>query len=181
MQFVDQGDAAALAEALAQQPALVWVETPSNPLLRVVDIAAIAEASHAAGAKVAVDNTFLSPLLQQPLALGADLVVHSTTKYINGHSDVVGGVAIAKDPELADSLVWWANCLGLTSGAFDSYLTLRGLRTLAPGCAPIRRTPTASSPSCSSSHWSNASITPACRAIRAMILRAVNSPVSAPC
>lgn len=104
----------------------------SNPLLRVVDIAAIAEASHAAGAKVAVDNTFLSPLLQQPLALGADLVVHSTTKYINGHSDVVGGVAIAKESELADSLVWWANCLGLTSGAFDSYLTLRGLRTLAP-------------------------------------------------
>ncbi len=132
VQFVDQGDAAALAAALAQQPALVWVETPSNPLLRVVDIAAIAEASHAAGAKVAVDNTFLSPLLQQPLALGADLVVHSTTKYINGHSDVVGGVAIAKEPELADSLVWWANCLGLTSGAFDSYLTLRGLRTLAP-------------------------------------------------
>ncbi len=91
-----------------------------------------------------MDNTFLSPLLQQPLALGADLVVHSTTKYINGHSDVVGGVAIAKEPELAESLVWWANCLGLTSGAFDSYLTLRGLRTLAPGCAPIRRTPIAS-------------------------------------
>ncbi|MGL6432509.1 cystathionine gamma-synthase, partial [Aeromonas caviae] len=132
VQFVDQGDEVALAAALAQKPALVWVETPSNPLLRVVDIAAIAEASHGVGAQVVVDNTFLSPLLQQPLALGADVVVHSTTKYINGHSDVVGGVAIAKDQALADSLVWWANCLGLTSGAFDSYLTLRGLRTLAP-------------------------------------------------
>jgi cystathionine gamma-synthase len=132
VQFVDQGDEVALAEALSQKPALVWVETPSNPLLRVVDIAAIAEASHAAGARVVVDNTFLSPLLQQPLALGADVVVHSTTKYINGHSDVVGGVAIAKESALAESLVWWANCLGLTSGAFDSYLTLRGLRTLAP-------------------------------------------------
>lgn len=131
VQFVDQGDEGALAAALAQKPALVWVETPSNPLLRVVDIAAIAEASHEVGAQVVVDNTFLSPLLQQPLALGADVVVHSTTKYINGHSDVVG-VAIAKDQALADSLVWWANCLGLTSGAFDSYLTLRGLRTLAP-------------------------------------------------
>ena len=132
VQFVDQGDEAALAEALAQQPALVWVETPSNPLLRVVDVAAIATASHEVGARVVVDNTFLSPLLQQPLSLGADVVVHSTTKYINGHSDVVGGVAIAKEQALAESLVWWANCLGLTSGAFDSYLTLRGLRTLAP-------------------------------------------------
>ena len=108
------------------------VETPSNPLLRVVDISAIASAAHEVGAQVVVDNTFLSPLLQQPLALGADVVVHSTTKYINGHSDVVGGVAIAKEAALAESLVWWANCLGLTSGAFDSYLTLRGLRTLAP-------------------------------------------------
>ncbi len=117
VQFVDQGDEAALAAALAQKPALVWVETPSNPLLRVVDISAIASAAHEVGAQVVVDNTFLSPLLQQPLALGAD---------------VVGGVAIAKEAALAESLVWWANCLGLTSGAFDSYLTLRGLRTLAP-------------------------------------------------
>lgn len=118
VQFVDQGDEAALAAALAQKPALVWVETPSNPLLRVVDISAIASAAHEVGAQVVVDNTFLSPLLQQPLALGADVVVHSTTKYINGHSDVVGGVAIAKEAALAESLVWWANCLGLTSGAF---------------------------------------------------------------
>lgn len=130
VQFVDQGNGAALEQALAQKPALVWLETPSNPLLRVVDIAAIAKASHEVGAKVVVDNTFLSPLLQQPLALGADIVVHSTTKYINGHSDVVGGAVIANDSALADSLTWWANCLGLTSGAFDSYLTLRGLRTL---------------------------------------------------
>ena len=130
--FVDQGDGEALAAALAQKPKLVWVETPSNPLLRVVDVTAICEAAHAVGALVAVDNTFLSPLLHQPLALGADVVVHSTTKYINGHSDVVGGAVIAKDPALVEKLAWWGNCLGHTGGAFDSYLTLRGLRTLAP-------------------------------------------------
>ena len=132
VRFVDQGDAAALSAALAEKPKLVWVETPSNPLLRVVDVAAICAASHQAGALVAVDNTFLSPLLQQPLTLGADIVVHSTTKYINGHSDVVGGAVIAKTPELAEQLAWWGNCLGHTGGAFDAYLTLRGLRTLAP-------------------------------------------------
>lgn len=132
VRFVDQGDEAALAAALAEKPKLVWVETPSNPLLRVVDVAAICAASHQAGALVAVDNTFLSPLLQQPLTLGADIVVHSTTKYINGHSDVVGGAVIAKTPELAEQLAWWGNCLGHTGGAFDAYLTLRGLRTLAP-------------------------------------------------
>ena len=130
--FVDQGDPLALAAALAQQPKLVWVETPSNPLLRVVDIQALCDAAHVAGAKVAVDNTFLSPLLQQPIQLGADIVVHSTTKYINGHSDVVGGAVIAATPELAEQLAWWGNCLGHTGGAFDAYLTLRGLRTLAP-------------------------------------------------
>lgn len=130
--FVDQGDAEALAAALAEKPKLVWVETPSNPLLRVVDVTAICAAAHQVGALVAVDNTFLSPLLQQPLALGADIVVHSTTKYINGHSDVVGGAVIAKTPELAEQLAWWGNCLGHTGGAFDAYLTLRGLRTLAP-------------------------------------------------
>ena len=132
VRFVDQGDAEALAAALAEKPKLVWVETPSNPLLRVVDVTAICAAAHQVGALVAVDNTFLSPLLQQPLALGADIVVHSTTKYINGHSDVVGGAVIAKTPELAEQLVWWGNCLGHTGGAFDAYLTLRGLRTLAP-------------------------------------------------
>lgn len=130
--FVDQGDPVALAEALAQKPKLVWIETPSNPLLRVVDVTAICAAARQIGALVAVDNTFLSPLLQQPLQLGADVVVHSTTKYINGHSDVVGGAVIAKDPQLVEQLAWWGNCLGHTGGAFDSYLTLRGLRTLAP-------------------------------------------------
>ena len=128
--FVDQSDAGALAAALALKPQLVWIETPSNPLLRVVDIRSIAEAAHAAGALVAADNTFLSPLWQQPLALGADLVVHSTTKYINGHSDVVGGAVIAATSGLAESLGWWANAIGVTGAPFDSFLSLRGLRTL---------------------------------------------------
>ncbi len=128
---VDQTDDAALQQALAQSPKMVWLETPSNPLLRVVDIEAIAQASHKVGAQVVVDNTFLSPVLQQPLLLGADIVVHSTTKYINGHSDVVGGAVVAKDPEVGELLHWWSNTLGLTGSAFDSYLTLRGLRTLA--------------------------------------------------
>ncbi|QUJ67250.1 O-succinylhomoserine (thiol)-lyase [Photobacterium sp. GJ3] len=130
--FVDQGNPEALAEALAKQPKLVWVETPSNPLLRVIDVAQLCEQAHAAGALVAVDNTFLSPALQQPISLGADFVVHSTTKYINGHSDVVGGVLIAKDSEQAEQLSWWANCIGATGAPFDAYLTLRGVRTLVP-------------------------------------------------
>ncbi|MCH4292844.1 cystathionine gamma-synthase [Shewanella sp. 3B26] len=127
---VDQTDGAALAAAIAQKPRMVWLETPSNPLLRVVDIQAISNASHEVGALVVVDNTFLSPILQQPLLLGADIVIHSTTKYINGHSDVVGGAVIAKDAELGETLHWWSNTLGLTGSAFDSYLTLRGIRTL---------------------------------------------------
>jgi cystathionine gamma-synthase len=130
-QFVDLTDASALAAALADKPALVWVETPSNPLLRITDIRHVAQAAHAVGALVVVDNTFLSPALQQPLALGADLVVHSTTQYINGHSDVVGGAAVARDAAVFEQLKWWANCNGLTGAPFDSYLTLRGLRTLA--------------------------------------------------
>jgi cystathionine gamma-synthase len=128
--FVDFQDPAALAEALEARPALVWVETPSNPLLRIVDIAAVSAAARAAGALVVADNTFLSPVWQRPLALGADVVVHSTTKYLNGHSDVVGGAVIASDPALHERLSWWANCIGVTGAAFDSYLTLRGLRTL---------------------------------------------------
>jgi cystathionine gamma-synthase len=128
--FVDQSDADALSAALASRPQLVWIETPSNPLLRVVDIHAIAEAAHAAGALVAADNTFLSPLWQQPLALGADLVVHSTTKYVNGHSDVVGGAVVAATADFAASLAWWANAIGVTGSPFDSFLSLRGLRTL---------------------------------------------------
>ncbi|MCG2837075.1 O-succinylhomoserine (thiol)-lyase [Photobacterium sp. WH77] len=128
--FVDQGNPKALAEALARKPKLVWVETPSNPLLRVIDVEQLCLQAHDAGALVAVDNTFLSPALQQPIALGADFVVHSTTKYINGHSDVVGGVLIAKDSEHAENLSWWANCIGATGAPFDAYLTLRGVRTL---------------------------------------------------
>ncbi|PWK88507.1 cystathionine gamma-synthase [Fulvimonas soli] len=130
VRFADLTDPAALAAGLAEKPALVWVETPSNPLLRITDIRHVAQAAHAAGALVVVDNTFLSPALQQPLALGADVVVHSTTKYINGHSDVVGGAVVARDAALAERLKWWGNCNGLTGAPFDSYLTLRGLRTL---------------------------------------------------
>ncbi|STO55927.1 O-succinylhomoserine (thiol)-lyase [Grimontia hollisae] len=130
VEFVDQTNPEALAVALAKQPKLVWLETPSNPLLRVVDIAAICEKAHDVGAWVGVDNTFLSPVLQQPLNLGADFVVHSTTKFINGHSDTVGGVVVAKDAGLYDDLKWWGNCIGATGNAFDSYMTLRGLRTL---------------------------------------------------
>jgi len=130
VEFVDFGDAAAVAAALSKPAALVWIETPSNPLLRITDIADIAKRAHAGGALVVADNTFLSPGWQQPIALGADIVVHSTTKYINGHSDVVGGAVIAAKKEIAEQLAWWGNCLGLTGSAFDSYLTLRGLRTL---------------------------------------------------
>jgi cystathionine gamma-synthase len=129
--FADLTDSVALAAGLAQKPALVWVETPSNPLLRITDIRHVAQAAHAVGALLVVDNTFLSPALQQPLLLGADVVVHSTTKYINGHSDVVGGAVVARDTAVFDQLKWWANCNGLTGAPFDSYLTLRGLRTLS--------------------------------------------------
>jgi cystathionine gamma-synthase len=130
VRFADLTDNQALADGLALKPALVWVETPSNPLLRITDIRHVAQAAHAVGALVVVDNTFLSPALQQPLALGADVVVHSTTKYINGHSDVVGGAVVARDGAVAEQLKWWGNCNGLTGAPFDSFLTLRGLRTL---------------------------------------------------
>jgi cystathionine gamma-synthase len=130
VQFVDFANDAAVRAALAREAALVWIETPSNPLMRITDIAAVAKLARQANALVAVDNTFMSPAWQQPLLLGADLVVHSTTKYINGHSDVVGGAVVAKTSELHERLAEWANCLGLTGAPFDSYLTLRGLRTL---------------------------------------------------
>ena len=128
--WIDFADDAALRSALSRPAALLWVETPSNPLLRLTDIAAVTALGRAAGALVAVDNTFLSPGWQQPLAFGADLVVHSTTKYINGHSDVVGGAVIAAREPLHAQLAWWANCLGTTGAAFDSFMALRGLRTL---------------------------------------------------
>ncbi|MBT8057709.1 MAG: cystathionine gamma-synthase [Gammaproteobacteria bacterium] len=120
----------ARAQIRKLKPRMVWIETPSNPLLRITDIEAISAAAHEVGALVVADNTFLSPLGQSPLALGADIVLHSTTKYINGHSDVVGGAVVAREAALAEELGWWANCLGLTGAPFDSYQALRGLRTL---------------------------------------------------
>ena len=128
--LVDLADPCALAAALAEPTTLVWIETPSNPLLRITDLDAVISAAHAAGALALVDNTFLSPALQRPIGFGADFVLHSTTKYINGHSDVVGGAVVARDAARHDSLAWWANALGLTGSPFDSFLTLRGLRTL---------------------------------------------------
>jgi cystathionine gamma-synthase len=131
LRLVDFSDAGALAQALREgAPKLAWIETPSNPLLRITDLATSIATLRAAGALVAVDNTFLSPALQNPIAFGADLVVHSTTKYINGHSDVVGGAVVAAEASLHELLAWWANALGLTGSPFDSFLALRGLRTL---------------------------------------------------
>ena len=128
--FVEQTNTAELERAVARRPRLILIETPSNPLLRIVDIMQVSELAKSCGALLAVDNTFLSPVLQQPLALGADIVIHSTTKYLNGHSDVVGGAVVAATAELGEKLAWWANCLGITGAPFDSYLTLRGIRTL---------------------------------------------------
>lgn len=128
--WVDWNDEVARHRALRSKPAMVWAETPSNPLLRVTDIAEARR--EAPDALLVVDNTFLSPLLQKPLTLGADVVLHSTTKYLNGHSDVVGGAVVARDAGVAEQLGWWANCLGITGSPFDSFLTLRGLRTLQP-------------------------------------------------
>lgn len=130
--FVDQGDMREVGRALEDRPALMIVETPSNPMMRVVDIAALAALAHEAGAKVAVDNTFLSPACQRPLELGADLAIHSTTKYLNGHSDIVGGAVIAADPGQAEELAYWSNAVGSCGAPFDAWLTLRGLRTLYP-------------------------------------------------
>lgn len=128
--FVDQHDDDALDAAFARGAKLILIETPSNPLMRVVDIADLCRRAHAAGAKAVVDNTFLSPALQRPLALGADYVIHSTTKYINGHSDVVGGAVISADAADHEQIAWWGNCLGVTGAPFDAWLTLRGVRTL---------------------------------------------------
>ncbi len=128
--FVDQSSEQALDAALAQKPKLILLETPSNPLVRVVDIAAVCDKAKQVGALVAVDNTFLTPVYQKPLELGADFVIHSTTKYINGHSDVIGGVVITKTEQHAEELAWWGNCIGATGTPFDSYMTLRGIRTL---------------------------------------------------
>ncbi len=130
-EFVDLTDEGTARQAFERPADLVWLETPSNPLLKIVDIAAIAERAHAAGAVVVVDNTFASPYLQQPLALGADIVVHSTTKYIGGHSDSVGGAAITNDDETAERLHFVQNSMGAVPGPLDCFLTLRGAKTLA--------------------------------------------------
>jgi cystathionine gamma-synthase len=130
VEFVDQGSSEALAAALDRGGALVLVETPSNPLMRVVDIEAVSRKAKSAQARLVVDNTFLSPALQRPIALGADFVIHSTTKYLNGHSDVVGGAVVAANSKDVEELQAWANMIGVTGSPFDSYLTLRGIRSL---------------------------------------------------
>ena len=129
---VPQTDTAAVRDALKERKtAVVWTETPTNPLLNITDLAVLADAAHDNGAKLVVDNTFASPYLQQPLALGADAVVHSTTKYLGGHSDVVGGAVIIRDPRHADDLAFNQNATGAVGGPFDAWLTLRGIKTLA--------------------------------------------------
>ena len=130
LETCDFTDPVEFARAAARKPQVVWLETPSNPLLKITDLEFAVAQARAAGALTVADNTFLSPALQRPIDFGVDVVVHSTTKYINGHSDVVGGAAIARDPAVLEQLEYWANALGLTGSPFDSYLTLRGLRTL---------------------------------------------------
>jgi cystathionine gamma-synthase len=128
---VDLGDKSALEAAFSEGARAVWVESPSNPMLLVSDLRGLADAAHGHGARLVVDNTFASPYLQNPLALGADLVVHSTTKYLGGHSDVVGGFVALNDPEVAEKLTFLQNATGAVPGAFDCYLTQRGIKTLA--------------------------------------------------
>jgi cystathionine beta-lyase/cystathionine gamma-synthase len=128
--YTDDSSAAGFEKIITPKTKLVWIETPTNPLLQILDIAALAEVSHKHGAKIAVDNTFASPYLQRPLTLGADLVVHSTTKYLGGHSDVVGGCVVG-GKELLDPIKFYQNAAGGVPGPFDSYLVLRGLKTLA--------------------------------------------------
>jgi cystathionine gamma-lyase len=128
--YTDDASPAGFAKLITKATKLVWIETPTNPLLQILDIAAIAEAAHKAGALLAVDNTFASPYLQQPIALGADLVIHSTTKYLGGHSDVVGGAVIGRK-ELLQAIAFYQNAAGAVPGPFDVYLTLRGIKTLA--------------------------------------------------
>ncbi|MFD4723791.1 cystathionine gamma-synthase [Streptomyces seoulensis] len=127
----DTSDPAAVRAAMTPRTKAVWVETPSNPLLGITDIAAVAQVAHAGGAKLVVDNTFATPYLQQPLALGADVVVHSLTKYMGGHSDVVGGALIVADEELGEEIGFHQNSMGGVAGPFDSWLVLRGTKTLA--------------------------------------------------
>lgn len=129
--FIDQSDPIALEEAFSLKPKLILIETPSNPLLRVFDIQKIATEAHKVGTLVLVDNTFMTPILQRPLALGADIVTHSCTKFLNGHSDLLAGVLVFKEQNLAADVLWWANNIGTSTSSFDSYLLLRGLKTLS--------------------------------------------------
>ncbi|AZI57385.1 cystathionine gamma-synthase [Nakamurella antarctica] len=128
---VPLADLDAVQAALRPETKLIWVETPTNPMLGIADIAALAEMAHASGAKLVVDNTFATPYLQTPLGLGADVVLHSTTKYLGGHSDVIGGALITNDPELGDAFGFYLKSMGGVAGPFDSWLTLRGIKTLA--------------------------------------------------
>src|SRR5947209_701413 len=129
--YTEDASPAGFAKIITAKTKLVWVETPTNPLLQIVDIAAIAGQAHKAGATLAVDNTFASPYLQQPLQLGADLVVHSTTKYLSGHSDVIGGFVATNDPALGERLRFLQKSLGAVPGPVDCWLVLRGIKTLA--------------------------------------------------
>ena len=132
VEYHDVTTPAGLAASVARKPRILWIETPSNPILRITDVREVVRRCQATGTLVVVDNTLLSPALQQPLALGADLVVHSTTKYLNGHSDVVGGAVVARDQALFEELAWWCNCLGIGGSPFDAWLQVRGVRTLFP-------------------------------------------------
>ena len=163
-------DLAAVESAIRPgETTAVWIETPTNPLLAIADIAAIAELAHAAGALVVVDNTFATPYLQQPLELGADVVLHSTTKYCGGHSDVVGGALVVDDEELAEKIKFHQNAIGAVAGPFDAWLVLRGLKTLArpDGAAQrqrragggVPRPDIRRSPRCSSRAWTPIPVT----------------------
>lgn len=127
---VDMADLNQVERAITPQTKMIWVETPTNPMLKLADIQAVSQIAHKHGAICAVDNTFMSPYFQKPLTLGADLVLHSTTKYVNGHSDVVGGIVVVKDKTIADKLYFHQNAMGIIPGPMDCFLVLRGLKTL---------------------------------------------------
>jgi len=129
--FIDQSDDSALHQALSLKPKLVLIETPSNPLLRVVDIQKITKLAHQSGALILVDNTFMTPILQSPFQLGADIIIHSCTKFLNGHSDLLAGALVFRDQDIADQVLWWSNNIGTANSSFDTYLLQRGLRTLS--------------------------------------------------
>ncbi len=129
--FADLADADAARAAITEKTKMIWVETPTNPMLQLVDIAAMAELARETGALLVVDNTFATPMLQQPIALGADIVLHSVTKYLNGHSDMVGGALVVKDGGLAEDIAFIQNSAGAVQGPFDSFLVMRGVKTLA--------------------------------------------------